>query len=312
MVSKKKIIKIGIIGAGNWGKKYIKTIQEIECISLIAISSKNQKTKEIIPSDCRFFEDWRKILNLTDIDGIIVSTPTYSHYEICREVLNRNIPVLAEKPLSTKIEEVKNLFEICKNKNSILMINYIHLYHMGFQEIFNIFENKNSNEFINIFSESGNYGPFRKDTRALWDWGVHDVAMMLKLLKEYPIKIRSKLLKKSEKGYQYGELIEANFDFSSGSKANLTFGNLQRKKIKKFIASSGSKKYIYDPFDDKNKFNHLTSESPLKRCIKKFKERIINSDNNLEDIELTLQITDVLNTIEKQINSKFDNNKNLK
>ena len=70
--------------------------------------------------------------------------------------------------------------------------------------------------------------------------------------------------------------------------------------------------YIYDPFDDKNKFNHLTSESPLKRCIKKFKERIINSDNNLEDIELTLQITDVLNTIEKQINSKFDNNKNLK
>ncbi len=301
MISQKEIIKIGLIGAGKWGKNYIKTIEETDCISLVAISSKNQKIKEIIPKYCQIFQDWRDMIDLASIDGIIVCSPTFSHYKICREVLIRDIPLLAEKPLTTKIKEVKNLLEICKDKNSILMVNYIHLYHIGFQEILSIIRNNNSSEFINIVSESGNYGPFRKDTRALWDWGVHDVAMTLKLLEEYPIKIASKLLKQSEKGYQHGELIEADFDFPSGSKAKLIFGNLQKKKIKKFIASSDAINLIYDPFDDKNKFNYLTSESPLKRCIKKFREKIINSDNTLEDIELTLRITNILNTIDKQI-----------
>ena len=301
MISQKEIIKIGLIGAGEWGKNYIKTIQETDFISLVAISSKNQKIKEIIPKYCQIFQDWRDMIDLASIDGIIVCSPTFSHYKICREVLIRDIPLLAEKPLTTKIKEVKNLLEICKNKNSILMVNYIHLYHIGFQEILNIIRNNNSSKFINIVSESGNYGPFRKDTRALWDWGVHDVAMTLKLLGEYPIKIKSKLLKQSEKGFQHGELIEADFDFPSGSKAKLIFGNLQKKKIKKFIASSDTINLIYDPFDDKNKFNYLSSESPLKRCIEKFRERIINSDNTLEDIELTLHITNILNTMEKQI-----------
>lgn len=304
MISQKKKINIGLIGAGNWGKKYIETIKEIDWISLVAISSKNQKTKEIIPKYCQLFQDWRDMFDLSDLDGIIVCSPTFSHYEICKEVLNRDISLLAEKPLTTKIKEVKNLLEICKSKKSILMVNYIHLYHIGFQEILNIFENNNSTEIINIISESGSYGPFRKDTRALWDWGVHDVAMMLRLIKEYPIKIVSKFLKKSEKGYQYGELIEANFDFSSGSQAKLIFGNLQNKKIKNFIAFSDSKNLIYNPFDKKNQLNYLTSESPLKRCIKKFSERIINSDNSLDDIELTLKITEILNTVEKQISSE--------
>jgi len=301
LISQKEIIKIGLIGAGEWGKNYIKTIQETDFISLVAISSKNQKIKEIIPKYCQIFQDWRDMIDLASIDGIIVCSPTFSHYKICREVLIRDIPLLAEKPLTTKIKEVKNLLEICKNKNSILMVNYIHLYHIGFQEILNIIRNNNSSKFINIVSESGNYGPFRKDTRALWDWGVHDVAMTLKLLGEYPIKITSKLLKQSEKGFQHGELIEADFDFPSGSKAKLIFGNLQKKKIKKFIASSDTINLIYDPFDDKNKFNYLSSESPLKRCIEKFRERIINSDNTLEDIELTLHTTNILNTMEKQI-----------
>ena len=301
MIYEKKIIKIGLIGAGKWGKKYIKTIQEIDYISLVAISSKNKITKDIVPISCKVFQNWKEMINEVDLDGIILCSPTNTHYEICREVLRRDIPLLAEKPLTTEIKEVEKLLEICKEKKSILMVNYIHFYHRGFQEILNIFRNKKSSEYINIFSESGNYGPFRKDTRALWDWGVHDVAMMLKLLREYPIKIVSKLLKKSEKGNEFGELLEANFNFASGSKARLIFGNLQNEKIKKFRVTSDSKNLIYDPFDDKNKLNYLVINSPLNRCINKFTERIINSDNNLEDIELTLQITNVLNIIEKQV-----------
>ena len=60
LISQKEIIKIGLIGAGEWGKNYIKTIQETDFISLVAISSKNQKIKEIIPKYCQIFHGKRR------------------------------------------------------------------------------------------------------------------------------------------------------------------------------------------------------------------------------------------------------------
>ncbi len=300
-IDRKRIIKLGLIGAGQWGKNYIKTIEKSDDISLLAISSNNEKTKDIIPTYCHLFKDWREMIKLDDLDGIIVSSPTFSHYEICKELLNINIPILAEKPLSTKIKEVEKLLKICDEKKSILMVNYIHLYHMRFQEILNINKKGSSKKIINIESESGNYGPFRRDTRALWDWGVHDVAMMLVLIKEYPVQISSKFLKKLDDEYRCGELIEAKFNFSSGSKAKLIFGNLQERKIKKFIAKTNSKTYVYNPFDKKILNNPIKNIQPLEICIKEFRRKILQKDTSLEDMELSLSITKIINKIENQL-----------
>ena len=54
-----------------------------------------------------------------EIDGIIVSSPTETHYKICKEIINRKIPLLSEKPLATNIDEVKNLLELCKRENNL-------------------------------------------------------------------------------------------------------------------------------------------------------------------------------------------------
>ena len=43
-------IKIGLIGAGNWGMNYIRTINEINYIELVGIL----KITQLIPSDIKY------------------------------------------------------------------------------------------------------------------------------------------------------------------------------------------------------------------------------------------------------------------
>jgi len=44
----------------------------------------------------------RKLLDSTNIAGLIVSTPNASHFEICRDALGQDIPVLVDKSITVR------------------------------------------------------------------------------------------------------------------------------------------------------------------------------------------------------------------
>ena len=318
MIKNEKIIKLGLIGVGKWGKNYVKTIKEFNDISLAAVCSNNEEVKNIIPEGCKIYKNLDQIIKSDDLDGLILCTPTNTHYSISKEILKRGIPLLSEKPLATNLIEIKNLLKISIEKKTILMVNYIHLYHYGFENLIKLISSNAKELLENIYSESGNNGPFRDDTRALWDWGVHDIAMSLRLINEYPSKIKSNFLKESKKGFHHGEIIQTKLYFPSGVTADLVFGNLFDKKIKKFTANTNNSKFIYDPLAKdspltiKNNFgNEITSpfncisgnnlEQPLKKCIRLFSEKIKNKEYSLDDLNLTLDITKIIHTIENQL-----------
>ena len=142
--------------------------------------------------------------------------------------------------------------------------------------------------------------------------------MCLRLIKEYPTKITSNILKESNKGFHHGEIIQTKLYFASGVSADLIFGNLFDKKIKKFTANTNKTKFIYDPLEINSPLklkrigdNRISSpfdeisrnnlEQPLKKCIRLFSEKIKNKDNSLDDLKLTLDVTKIIDTIENQL-----------
>ena len=58
--------------------------------------------------------------------------------------------------------------------------------------------------------------------------------MTLRLIKEYPNRITSNFLKVSNKGFRHGEIIQTKLYFPSGVSADLIFGNLFDKKVRKY------------------------------------------------------------------------------
>lgn len=62
-----------------------------------------------------------------NIDLVIISTPTNTHFEVLQRILNLATPkiILCEKPLSYDLKESIAMVELCKDKSVDLYVNYM-------------------------------------------------------------------------------------------------------------------------------------------------------------------------------------------
>ncbi len=67
---------------------------------------------------------YKKALSKFKPDATIVATPDHTHYKICRDVMLSNSNLLVVKPLSDKVQEIKKLFKIAKNKKKVYQVEF--------------------------------------------------------------------------------------------------------------------------------------------------------------------------------------------
>lgn len=66
--------------------------------------------------------DYREILNDPEIQLIIVNTPDYMHYEMCRQALNAGKHVVVEKPFTQTVAQANELIALAREKNLVLTV----------------------------------------------------------------------------------------------------------------------------------------------------------------------------------------------
>ena len=146
-------MKIGLLGVGHQGKRYIETFKRL--------------TMEL---------DWTSNVPRFDADAIIIATPAETHYELAKEAINSGKHVLIEKPMVMDRAEAEELYALAVKQNITGFVNHVHLYSPAWREM-----KSKVDEIVSIVSVSG--GPCKTDPR--WDWGSHDVAMRLDLTDKY-------------------------------------------------------------------------------------------------------------------------------
>lgn len=119
-------MRIGIIGLGNICKKaYLPYITSIEDIDLIFCTRK-QNVLEEAKRKYRINEGYTDVDKLIEskINAAFVHTSTESHFEIVKKLLDNNINVYVDKPISYSYDESKFLSELALEKKLILMTGF--------------------------------------------------------------------------------------------------------------------------------------------------------------------------------------------
>lgn len=310
----KSSIKIGLIGVGAWGKNYIKTIKEFSNIELVAILRNSRKYCKEAPENCKIFTSFDDFITHKKMDGIIVSSPANTHGKIAMKLIEKNIPIIIEKPLTTSVQESNNLLNLAKQKSSIVLVDHIFLYHPIFillNEYIKSLENIDSIESI-----GGNLGPYREDITPLWDWAPHDIAMCLTIMESNPIEINAKKISKKNNSYNNSENIKINLIFENQTKVNILVGNDFKNKKRIFTVNNKSVKFVFNPFSQnkltiKNlsnkKFKNISLKNknlnklPLNNLIEHFYKLIILEESNIDDLKLSVNVVNILNQIDKII-----------
>ncbi len=183
-------MRLGLAGAGPWGRRYIATIRDLPGQTLAHVASANPASATLVSSGCVVSTDWRALAVDHSLDGLIVATPPATHLEIALLAIAHGIPVLVEKPMTLSLADANLLAERARRACVLVMVGHTHLYSAAFRGL------KSRGATLGALRETrsvgGNRGPYRSDTPVLWDWGPHDVAMCLELFGVAPDALRGK------------------------------------------------------------------------------------------------------------------------
>lgn len=166
------MLRFGLIGAGRWGKVYIRTIEEMAPrLRLIRVATSRPENS------------WKELVASPDCDAVIIATPAPLHAEMVRACLEAGKPCIAEKPLCFDAATAQSLKDQADKAQLPVLVNYIHLYNPAYRALKKAVASTGK-PIRAILTEGMDLGPFRSDTGTLWDRCPHDVALCLDLMSE--------------------------------------------------------------------------------------------------------------------------------
>jgi len=294
------VIRLGLIGAGRWGRNYIRTIAALDGVRLTRLASRNPANRELVGPECTISADWRHVVESGDLEGIIIATPPSLHAEMTIAAVAAGIPVLVEKPLTLGLAEAVTLREQVRTRKGRVMVDHTHLFHPAFEELKR--QVAALGMIREIEAEAGNQGPYREDVPVLWDWGPHDVAMCLDLLGEPPREARGMREERANRGTAVTETIRLELEFSSGARARIRISNMM-EKTRRFSVRCEAGVLVYDDIarnklmlhrDGRDGPINVSAEPPLSRVVEAFVAGISAGNDTTVSLDLAVNVVAVL------------------
>lgn len=175
------MINIAIIGCGYWGPNLVRNFSETDNVNL-AICCDIQKSRldfigRRYPST-EVTADYKEVLNDPKIDAVAIATPVSTHFKIAKEALLKGKHVLIEKPMTNSSSDAKELVELAKRENKILMVDHIFVYSPAVRKIKDVIEKGELGDIYYFDSVRINLGLFQHDLNVVWDLAPHDISII--------------------------------------------------------------------------------------------------------------------------------------
>jgi UDP-2-acetamido-3-amino-2,3-dideoxy-glucuronate N-acetyltransferase len=161
-------MKLGLIGCGKWGKNLAREFDNLGILYEICDINNPNNFNHI-----NFTLSWNKLLD--DVDIVCIALPAELHFKYAKKALLANKDVFIEKPMTLNSYDAKDLVNIAKKYNKIIMIGHILHYNPAIIKLKNLLKNE---KIINITT---NRFIIEEINNTLWDLASHDISLILSL-----------------------------------------------------------------------------------------------------------------------------------
>lgn len=244
---------IALVGCGYWGKNYVDTLRDIDDVNVKYICDLKEENlaplRKKLPNSL-FFHDYKDILKYSDIDGVIIATPTATHFKIAKDFLEAGKNVLVEKPLTNNSKDAKILCDIADKNNLILMVGHIFKYNPAIVKIKELIDSGELGELRYIESRRVGLGPIRQDVSVLWDLATHDVYISNFLVGSTPQKVSCIGISHNK---NIDDITNASLVYSNGVFSTIYANWGHPVKERKLYVGGTKKAILFDDVEPVNK-----------------------------------------------------------
>lgn len=125
-MSKSRPISLVVVGAGDFGRRYVHAISESGRLGLAGVADQNDSRTEEM---ARLFsvpaaDSLMALLDILppgSVDGVVIATPPNAHLADLQLVAERGIPALVEKPIVTDREGLEMLLALSERQKSLIV-----------------------------------------------------------------------------------------------------------------------------------------------------------------------------------------------
>jgi predicted dehydrogenase len=221
-----KQVKVGVIGVGHLGKLHASLYKEVPDAELMGIFDTDGKKCKTVAEELNVKAFANLVQMFEAVEAVNIVTPTSTHYDIASQALSLDKHVFIEKPITKSEEEAEDLIQLAQSKNSIIQVGHIERFNAAMLALTDV-------PLEPIFIEAhrlASFNPRGTDVAVILDLMIHDLDLILYLVKSRPVKISASGVGVISTNI---DIANARIEFENGCVANITASRLSAKKMRK-------------------------------------------------------------------------------
>lgn len=294
-------MRAGVIGTGYLGRLHARILTEMDVEAIGFVETNDAIAAEVQENlKLRRFESVAALAK--EIDGAVIATPTTTHFDIARELLEAGVDVMIEKPITASADDARKLIEIAKERGRIIQVGHVERYNPAIVA---------AEPFLNDvgYIEAERLGVFvarSLDVDVLLDLMIHDLNLVLSLVRQPVIDIKAVGIPVLTDKV---DITNVRLEMANGAVANLTASRVSQDRVRK-IRFFGREAYIsVDTRDQEVKGFRLNGRSieplevnvekkePLRaeldsfvECVRDRKRPVVSAEDGVEAVELAVRV----------------------
>lgn len=242
------MIRLGIVGCGQWGQNYLRNFSDMpERATITAFADADPaRLASLRPRfpTARALTDTDVLLDDPGIDAVVIATPSQTHFDVASRALRAKKHVLIEKPLALDPAEGERLVAQAAENGVLLLVGHVYEYNPAIERTRELIASRTLGETYYIQSTRTNLGPIRDDVNALWDLAPHDVSILLYLLGSSPVQVSATGATFFDNGRH--DVVFGTLVFPRGALGHIHVSWLDPRKVREITVVGSSRMLVFD------------------------------------------------------------------
>jgi len=332
------MVKIGQIGVGYWGPNLLRNLVANKRCDVPLVVEISRERREYVKAHypaIQVSETVDALFRHPEVKAVVIATPVATHFDLAMRTLDAGKHVLVEKPLATSVAEVKQVGELAKQKNLVVMAGHTFLFNGAVRYVKKLIDGGELGDVRYIYSQRLNLGRIRSDVDALWNFAPHDISIIQYWLGD-PTPLSAVRRGVSYVQENIDDVVFLNIMYPKKIMANIHVSWLDPHRVRRMVVIGSKKMVVYDDaaenkitifdkgidrkavlgqnmdFDDQSFpiFDHRSGdvlmpkidvEEPLKVEIDHFIDCVEGSIECISGVEHARKVVEILETASKPV-----------
>jgi predicted dehydrogenase len=239
--------RLAVVGLGYWGPNIVRVLLERTDVDVRWICDLDKTRLDHLS---RRYPSVMTTQSLDDllldrsVDGVLLVTPVFTHYELARRCMQAGKHVFVEKPLAPSTGQATSLIDYAIAQDLVLMCGHTFLYSPAVRVVKSLIDANELGDIYFISSSRVNLGLHQRDVSVVWDLGPHDFSILLYWLGASPETIRATGRDSIVPGI--ADVAFVTMEFGSGLIANVELSWLAPSKLRRTVIVGSKKMVVYE------------------------------------------------------------------